>query len=226
MREALSYALDKESILKYRLRSDELPASGLFLENSLYFHPELISSPYNKEVAKSLLKESGIQIPVKLTLTVSSSNKTNIEIAKTIAINLKDVGFDVKVENLENSVFFQHVNRGLTQMWLAPWVGYKDPDHLRFIFGSNMFPPAGANRGHYSNPKVDVLLEEGRIEFNAQKRKEIYLQAQEIIANDMPYIYLWHGTNVAVTSKRVHGYDLYADGHYWSLIKTTIDEQK
>ena len=111
-------------------------------------------------------------------------------------------------------------------MWLGPWTGFKDPDHLRFIFSSSMFPPSGANRGHYSNPQLDALLERGRTEFNPAKRKAIYLKAQELISNDLPYIYLWHGMNVAITSKRVHGYELYADGRYWSLINTTLDAQK
>lgn len=224
IRAALAYGLDRASILKYRLRSDELPATGMFPETFFYFDPNLMSMTqiYDKQTAREWLKNSHLPPPVKLKLTVSSSNKTHVEIAKTMAINLKDIGFDIEVENLENSLFFQRINRGLVQIWLAPWVGFKDPDHLRFVFSSTMFPPKGANRGYYSNSELDALFEQGRTEFDQMKRKEIYLKAQEIIAHDMPYLFLWHGTNTVVFSKRVHGFDVYADGRYWGLTQTSL----
>lgn len=224
VREALAYGLDRESILKYRLRSNEPPATGLFPENSFYFDSNLKQIPYKTDLAYEILQKSHLNLPIKLKLTVSSSNKTHVEIAKTIAVSLKKLGFDIEIENLENSLFFQRLNRGLVQMWLAPWVGFKDPDHLRFIFASSMVPPYGANRGYYMNQQLDELLEQGRFEVDQIKRKKIYVQAQDIIADDMPYLFLWHGTNAAVVSKRVDGFEVYADGRYWSLTKTQFVE--
>lgn len=78
---------------------------------------------YEKQTVREHLQNVHVNLPVKL--TISGSNKTYVEIAKTIAINLKDIGFDLEVENLENSLFFQRIKRGFVQIWPTPWVDLK-----------------------------------------------------------------------------------------------------
>ncbi len=221
IRRAIAYAIDRKNILKYRLRSEEEPATSMFPSKNLYFDKEIASIEYNPEKAKSLIKESGVSLPIILSLKVSNSNKSNVEVAKAIGANLVNVGFIPKIESLENSIFQEQIRRGVSQIWMSPWTGFKDPDHLRFVFSSDMVPPNGGNRGAYSNPELDKLLQKGREELNAVERKKIYNNAQKIIAEDLPYVFLWHGQNTAVVSHRVHGFELYSDGRYWSLVNVT-----
>lgn len=221
VRQALASAIDIKSILKYRLRSEEDPATSMFPPGNFYFDKSIAPVVYDPEKAKSYLKESGIKLPISLSLKVSNSNKSTLEVAKAISANLALVGFNPKVETLENSIFQEQIRRGISQIWISPWTGFKDPDHLRFVFASDMVPPNGGNRGAYSNSSLDKLLAQGREELNPQKRKLIYDKAQHIISVDMPYVFLWHGYNLAVVSKRVDGFKLYADGRYWSLVSVS-----
>ncbi|MES2614561.1 MAG: ABC transporter substrate-binding protein [Bdellovibrionota bacterium] len=218
VRQALASAIDIKSILQYRLHSDEDPATSMFPQENFYFDKDIPQVPYNPEKARQDLKESGIPLPISLSLKVSSSNKSTLEVAKAIAGNLAAVGFTPKVETLENSIFQEQIRRGISQVWIAPWTGFKDPDHLRFVFASDMVPPNGGNRGAYSNADLDKLFQQGREELVSAKRKEIYDKAQQIIAAEVPYIFLWHGKNLAVVSSSIEGFKLYADGRYWSLI--------
>ena len=55
-----------------------------------------------------------------------------------------------------------------------------------------MTPPDGRNRGRYSNPRIDELTEAGYKTINVEERKKIYSEIQKILAEDLPYIFLWY----------------------------------
>ena len=221
IRQAIAYAIDRQSLLQFRLQGQGILATSMFPPSNYYFDSAIAEIPFNPQRAKTLLKEANIQDPISFAIKVSNSNKSTVEVAKAIAANLKDIGFSPTVEMLENSVFLDQVKRGVAKIWISSWVGFKDPDHLRFAFASNMLPPAGGNRGAFTNVAVDELLQEGREEINPEKRKVIYDQAQKLLGGELPYVYLWHSLNVAVVSKKVEGFKLYADGRYWSLANVT-----
>jgi peptide/nickel transport system substrate-binding protein len=220
-RQAIAYAIDRKSLLQFRLQGQGVLATSMFPPNNYYFDSSIPEIPFNLQRAKSLLKEANLQDPMSFSIKVSNSNKSTVEIAKAISANLKDIGFSPSVEMLENSVFLDQIKKGVAKIWISSWVGFKDPDHLRFAFATNMTPPAGGNRGAFSNPTIDELLLEGREEIIPEKRKIIYDQAQNLLAGELPYVYLWHSLNVAVVTKNIEGFKLYADGRYWSLVNVT-----
>jgi peptide/nickel transport system substrate-binding protein len=82
------------------------------------------------------------------------------------------------------------------------------------VFHSSKFPPNGANRGRYSNPRADALIDEGRRTLNPERRKAIYAELQTILATDLPYIHLWYLDNVVVHTRRVRGLTLNPSGNY------------
>ncbi len=75
-------------------------------------------------------------------------------------------------------------------------------------------PPNRANRGYYSNPRVDALIDEGRRETDQGKRRQIYAELQQILAQDLPYINLWYFDNVAVHSRRLKPLNINPSGDY------------
>ena len=147
-------------------------------------------------------------------------NRERIAVAKGIAGQLRKVGLKVKVEVLEFNMFLKHLNEGNMQAWIAPWTGYKDGDHLHFVFHSSRVPPQGANRGAYANQKLDELLDKAKSESSLSIRQKLYKQAQEMIADDIPYVFLWHRVGHVVTRKSVTGFKIYPDGRYTSLSST------
>jgi len=217
VRRAVAHAIDRETILKYRMHSDERPATGMFPEGNTYFDDHLPQISYSPVQARAHLERSLLDLPVPISLKLSNYRKANLEIAKAIVSNLNDVGFKAKIDVVENSVFQDQIRRGIAQAWYAPWVGFKDPDHLRFVFATNMQPPRGGNRGAFSDVRIDALLEKGRQTLNVQERKRIYDEAQELLAEQLPYVYLWHDMVYAVVKQSVEGFEPYADGRYWSL---------
>jgi peptide/nickel transport system substrate-binding protein len=73
-----------------------------------------------------------------------------------------------------------------------------DPDVFEFIFPSKRFPPEGANRGHYRDPRLDALVEQIHVEMDREKRKTLCSEAQKILADDLPYLPLWFTDVVSV----------------------------
>ena len=111
------------------------------------------------------------------------------------------------------------MKRGDFRPFGKTWVGVTDPDGLRLRFSSAAFPPEGLNRGRYANPEVDRLVEEGAREPDPAKRKALYAQVQQILAQDAPYISLWWPDAVCVTQKGVTGVELPPDGNFGFLLR-------
>jgi peptide/nickel transport system substrate-binding protein len=228
VRKAIAHAINKEEILKYLLQGLGEKAESMFPPSWPYFENNVTKISFDTKKAEQMLDDAGFKDPdgkgsqprFKFTLKIQT-NRERLSIAKAIAAQLKKVGIEMNIEMLEPATFQKQLSDGLVQAWIAPWTGYKDPDHLRFVFHSKQTPPTGANRGFFSHQELDSLLENGREQTNVEKRKEIYSKAQKIISEEMPYVFLWYKTSHAIVSKNVSGYKIYADGRYSSVINTT-----
>jgi len=80
------------------------------------------------------------------------------------------------------------------------------------VFDSKMTPPGGLNRGAYSNPELDRLVEDGDLTLDGAQRRAIYAQVQQLAADDLPYVSLWWQDNVAVMSRRLQGFTPFPNG--------------
>ena len=133
---------------------------------------------------------------------------------------LRDVGIVLDIRTFEFATFLADVTSGAYQMYSLRWIGSnEDPDIFEYAFHSDKFPPHGANRSFYVNPRLDVLINQGRSETGLGRRKAIYDEVQNILATDLPYINLWFLDNVLVHTKRVRNVHLNPSGNY-NFLKT------
>jgi hypothetical protein len=104
------------------------------------------------------------------------------------------------------------------------WVGAIGdyPDFYYDLFHSKRVPPDGNNRGRYSNPDLDILLENGRNAQDPAVRKSIYSEVQRKLAEDLPYISFWHVNNISIVHRRVQGYRQHPTGGFQSFKGVTI----
>jgi peptide/nickel transport system substrate-binding protein len=127
--------------------------------------------------------------------------------AAVIQQNLRDVGVELDVRTFEFATLFSDVLQGNFQMYTLQWTAgsLADPDILRRVFHSDQVPPLGFNRGHYSNPEVDRLLDEAGASSDEARRLELFQASQRLIARDVPYISLWTKTNFVVAQPSLEG---------------------
>src|SRR5204862_1142686 len=88
------------------------------------------------------------------------------------------------------------------------------PDIFGYAVDSANIIPKGANRQFYANPRIDALIDQAQTELDQTARKRAYAEIQQILANELPYVYLWYFDNVMVYSKRVYRLELNPSGNY------------
>jgi peptide/nickel transport system substrate-binding protein len=97
------------------------------------------------------------------------------------------------------------------ELFALSWAaGSEDPDMVMYpLFHSSQWTPNGPNRGMYKNEKFDTLLGEARQVTDQAKRAALYREAQKILYDDAPWVFVDHEILIAATSKRVLGFKLH-----------------
>ena len=228
VREAIARAIDRDKLIEFRLKGFARKATGILAPSNWFYEPNVSQYPYDPDGAKLLLDEAGLKDPdgngplPRLTLSLKTSNKRDrVAMARAIADQLKLVGIDLQIRSYEWGTFYRDIKTGNFQVYSSTWVGVTEPDIYYYAFHSSQVPPNGANRGYYSNPEVDRLVEEGRRETVSSARKSDYNQVQKIISHDLPYISLWYEDNVVFMRPEVRGYDLRPDASLEGLVRTS-----
>jgi peptide/nickel transport system substrate-binding protein len=215
VRQALAYAIDRHAIIEYLRRGLATPAAGILPPVSWAYDPSVFQFAYDPSKAKALLDQAGYPDPdgdgpqTRLTLSLKMSNlEFNRLQASVIQENFRAVGVGLDVRTYEFATLYADVLKGNFQLYTLQWVGgaVADPDILRRVFHSSQVPPSGFNRGYFSDPEVDRLLDAAALERDDARRKALYGEVQQRIAMEVPYISLWCKTNVAVAQRSLHGF--------------------
>lgn len=222
VRRAIAHAIDRQAIVDHLRRGLAVPASGLLPPTSWAYEPGLRSYAHDPLRAKALLDEAGYPDPdgdgplprLRLTLKVSNLEFNRLQ-AAVIQEDLRQVGIGLDVRTYEFATLFADVVGGNFQLYTLQWTAaaLADPDILRRVFHSVQVPPVGFNRGRYRNPVLDAVLDRAAASTDETHRRDDYAEAQRILADDLPYIYLWHKTNFVVARAGLRGVALnpYAD---------------
>jgi peptide/nickel transport system substrate-binding protein len=227
VRQALAYATDRATIIRYLLRGQARAASSLLPPNHWAFDPRVQQYDFDPARAEKLLDSAGFRpgadgVRIHLTLKTSTDESTRLY-AAVLADQWKRVGVALELKSLEFATFYSDITRGSFQLYTQRWVGgNNDPDMFEYIFSSKKFPPDGANRGHYRNPQLDTLLDRARVEMDREKRVAILWEVQKIVAEDEPYINLWYPDNVCVHRARLTGIEIPLGGDYEFLASALL----
>jgi peptide/nickel transport system substrate-binding protein len=225
VRQAISHAIDRDAIIEHTLKGLAKKADGVVLAPLHWaYEGNVARYDYDPQRAKGLLDAAGFPDPdgngPRMRFSLSYKTSTDIEsqeIAQIIKGYLKGVGIGLEVRSFEWGTFFDDIKRGNFQIYSLRWIGVVDPDIFYYLFHSSSFPPNGANRGRYRNPKLDELLTLSRRTMDRAHRKELYSRIQKILAEDTVYTSLWYRNNLVVIRKKFHGFHIYAGGEYLSL---------
>ena len=223
IRQAVACAIDRRPLLQYIWRGLAEPASSVLPLQSWAFNPDATGFSYDPEKAKKILDDAGYpaQNGVRFHLQMKTSTEESTRLlAAVLQQQLREVGIALDIRTYEFATFLADVTSGAFQVYSLRWIGgNEDPDIFDTAFHSRNFPPTGRNRGFYSNPRIDNLIDQARRETNQDVRRRLYAEVQEILANDVPAINLWYLDNVLVHTRRVRGLTLNPSGNY-DFLKT------
>ncbi|GIX49496.1 MAG: peptide ABC transporter substrate-binding protein [Candidatus Tectimicrobiota bacterium] len=224
VRQALAHALDRQALIQHLLRGQARLADGLLPPGHWAYEADVPRYAYDPVRAAQLLDAAGFPDPdgpgpaprFRLQYKTSQSDLGR-RLAEVVQEAWRQVGVAVDIRSYEWGTFYADIRAGNFQVYALTWVGVTDPDILYYVFHSRSVPPAGANRGRYRNATLDALLEQGRRAAAVEVRRRLYSQAQKLIAAELPYLPLWHETNVAVLRATFGGYRLSPTGSLRAL---------
>ena len=229
VRQALAYAIDRRPLLEYLQRGFARPANSVLPPESWAYNSDLPAYNHDPERARQLLEQAGYPLMngmrFHLTMKASTEESTRL-MAAVLQQQLRNVGIVLDIRTFEFATFFSDVTHGLFQLYSLRWIGgNEDPDIFEYVFHSSKFPPNGANRGYFADPRVDALIDQARKELDQNARKQLYAEIQRALAEQLPYINLWYFDNVLVHSKRVRNLTLNPSGNYDFLKTATLAGQ-
>jgi peptide/nickel transport system substrate-binding protein len=219
VRQALAYATDRESLIRYLIHGQARVASGILPPNHWAYEPNVTQYTLDAGRAEQLLDSAGFprnKNGVRFHITLKTSTEEQFRVMGAALQELwRRVGVDLELRPLEFATVLSDATKGNFQLNLLRWVGANnDPDVFEFVFSSKRFPPDGANRGHYRNARVDALADQIRTEMDQQKRNALCSEVQKILAEDLPYLPLWFTDAVSVHRKSLGDFDLSPTGDF------------
>lgn len=223
VRQAIAYALDRRPMIEYLWRNEVRPAHSILPQQSWAFDDDVPQYNYDPAKARQLLDAAGYPsvdgTRFHLNMKTSTDENTRLMVA-VMQQQLRDVGIALDIRTYEFATFLADVSSGAFQVYSLRWIGgNEDPDIFDAAFHSRNFPPLGRNRGFYSDPRIDRLIDQARCETDQNARKLLYAQVQEILARDLPAINLWYMDNILVHTRRVRNLTLNPSGNY-DFLKT------
>lgn len=205
VRQAISMAIDKEEIIEGIYDGFGIPAIGPIPPDVFGFDDSVSGLDYDIEKAKELLADAGYPDGFETTIWTNDSRE-RIDTAVNLQSQLKEIGIEVKVEEIEWGAYLEETANGEHDMFILGWsTPTGDADYAMYaLFHSDNFGEPG-NRTFTDDPELDALLEKGRKTPGDDERLEIYGEAQELLVEIAPMIYIHHQEYILGVRDEVKG---------------------
>ena len=231
VRQALTYAINKPEIIKGVLLGLGEIGTGPFPPGSWAYNKHVRRYPYNPIKAKGMLKLCGWEDhdgdgwidkdgkKFEFEIITNQGNAQRKKCAEIIQQNFRLVGIKVTIRIIEWASFInEFIYKKRFDTILLAWSLGRDPDCFD-IWHSSKTKAGEFNFISYSNSEVDKLMEEGRGEFEIEKRKQIYHRIHEILAEDQACTFLYISDSLPVVNARFKGIEVSPIGIVYNFIK-------
>ncbi|WP_048647344.1 ABC transporter substrate-binding protein [Nitratireductor soli] len=207
LRQALNLAIDRDVINQVVGAGTYQPAHQPFPPASFAYNEEIGSRSRDIERAKALVKEAGFdRVPFELTFGNNTIMQQVFELVQAMAA---EAGFDISLRPTEFAALQSVLKSGEFEVGQSGWSGRVDPDGNIHQYVSCQ---GGLNDAKYCNEEVDRLLNEARTRSDPATRVKLYDQAQAILQEDMPVIYLFYLPWPFAHKATLEGFTAYPDG--------------
>jgi peptide/nickel transport system substrate-binding protein len=206
VRQALSLAINRQAIVDRIMEGAAIPTGQYLRPGSSSYVPDLPPTPYEPDRARALLAEAGF--PKGLRVTIHGPNDRYVNDAKIIqavAQMWQRIGVQTTVEAMPWNTFVARAGKGEFSIFLLGW-GVSSGEGLNPLRAqlATWNPTRGlgtANRGRYSNPEVDTLIDQAMATMDDGAREKISQKAMKLALGDVPVIELHLQKNVWATRK-------------------------
>lgn len=215
VRKAMSRAINRQALAERIMEGAAVPTGQFMPEGFFGYAPGMKPEPFDPEGARKLLAEAGYPDGFGLTLHAPNNRYVNDEqIAQAVAQMLTRVGIVTRVDAMPSSVYFSRGTKlefsFLLVGWGAETLEASSPLKALLATFNKEKGMGAANRGRYSNARLDAALEQALATVDDARREKLLQQATEIGVGDLGIIPLYHQVNLWATRKGL-GYEPRAD---------------
>jgi len=217
VRQAISYAVDRDRIIRYVLQGQAAgPGKHGLVPPSMpeYFADSIQGFSFNLEKARSLMSEAGFPFgkgfPV-LTLQLNAGGGRNLLVAEAVQGMLQEnLGITVELKQVEFAKHLEEVDNGRSAFYRLGWVAdYPDPESFLNLLYGKLVPDKGispVNSVRYKNPEFDVVYEKALLTTNTKDRMALYRKAEQIAINDAPMLIIFYDQDYRLVQPYVENY--------------------
>ena len=209
VRRAIAHAINRQDIIQQALVGGSREAGAILPPEHWAGNPYLTSYDYDPILAKALLMQAGVQLPLKLTYK-TSTDPQRLRLATIMQAQMREAEIELEIKSLDWGTFFEDVKQGQFQLYGLTWVNVNTPDIYTKAFASSSFPPKGFNRSRFSDAHLDALL-----------AKQDWQGATAYIHQQLPYIPLWYEGQFVAMRKSMMQYQPKPDGD-WNDLATIV----
>jgi peptide/nickel transport system substrate-binding protein len=228
VRQALQYAIDRESMCDSLLNGVCIPAQQFLFEGHTWNDPTFEGYSYDPDKSRELLEEAGYGDGLAITIgypTGGSGNMYPGPMMELMQANFRDVGIEMNIVPMEWNNVITLGRTSLTSSdgdgldgYYVSW-GMDLPSRLS-RFNSDRIPPDGCcNSMNYSNPLVDEAYQNAMLSFDDEVMNQYLREGMGIMANDSPVVFVVHDLNLRVLAPNVQGF---THPSHWYLDLTSI----
>jgi peptide/nickel transport system substrate-binding protein len=226
VRRAVAMLIDQTTVVQQIYGGIDVPATSLLIPSlKASYTPDIRQPAYDPDGARKLLAEDGwkpgpdgilAKAGQKLSFTLSthSEDPNRVQTIEFLQNSLQQVGIEAKVLVTDWPAFIGNTQTGKYDLAFFGWTILVDPDRAMY---SELSTSGSLNFGHYSNPRLDALLDRGRMMSDPEDRAGAYQDAARIIATDLPYYVMSYAGFDAFADGKVHGFTPDARGFLRSL---------
>jgi len=218
VRQALSYATNREAIIETVLDGNGLPVYSPVLPEMLGFDNNIEKRDFDLEKAQKILDdkkwevgEDGIRSKdgkvLEINLITTDWNDL-VQTAELLKEQWEKIGVRVNINSLSISDIQQNYirPREYEALLFGQTLG-ANPDYSSFWHSREKKDP-GSNLALFGDAETDKLIDDGRVEFGNEKRAELYIKLQEKIAAEIPAVFLYSPEYIYPVNKKVGGIDI------------------
>jgi len=204
VRRAVAWGVNRPEVLNTVFKGVGVVAQGPLAPGSWAEDKSFAPFSYNVAQAKAELQLAGMT-SASFTLLSTSGSPLATQEAQILQSELQAAGITVTIKEETFATLLSDTQTHNFQAALLGWSGRPDPDGNLYSW---FHTGGGNNNTLYSNPQVDSLLEAARTATDQATRAQNYIQAQSLIVNDVPYVFLYHGVALQASTKKVQNFVL------------------
>lgn len=216
VRQAMNHAIDKQAIVDAFFEGRAEVAVNPMPPSISGYNDQIEGYDYNPEKAKELLAEAGLADGFEMELWAMPVPRPympdGMKVAEVMQKNLADVGITAEIVSFEWATYLEKARNGEADAFMLGWTGDNgDADNFLYVLldGDNI---GSNNYTYYDNEDLHELLIAAQSEVDEAKRNELYMQAQEIIHEDAPWVPLAHSTPLLAGKAEITGFTPHPTG--------------